>query len=608
MAKVLATVSGVALAPGVSKNGRLYTREAIAKAVVRAQARLADGSSPMTMLTYHEAGGGDDSTAIVGRLASLTLGENGEAQFTADIADTPHGRTIATLLDTSDGKPAFLRGVSIRGAWAGKVRKENTPDGPVETSSDLELDGLDYTRKPGVGAAAVHTFAWASGGATETAERVPITESVQEARVTAITEAAQAKTPDPPGTAYADPGYLADKKKRYPLGNPGQIRAAWTYINQKANAAQYTPAQLGRIKDKIKKAMGRIGAKVTAENWVIWPAEQVTEGAIAEYGGSPDSAGSFSVCASNGPVRVEVSSYCVDPADLDLVLRAAVDGACLALAAIDPDMDGDMDVPGADAEDTDGDAAAGTALADNGDGVDSIVTRIMAAIRGESAETPEDVLAEFRQDREAVNETAPEEDPAPDPAAADREGSEAPVTETTTTTEAAATAPASSLSTADVDAAVARALAAAKADRKAAKAAKRKPAESAPAAPVTETAQAPAEDVIARMVREGVAAALAAEGLTETVDQKVTRLVREGVTAAKQELTAQGRGPGRKGLAPAGAVTEAAAGSEPGLNSHGLPSNWPDKPLHAFTSEEMDQYAGPVLTRHVLGARADQLG
>src|SRR5580704_13128770 len=119
-------VSGTALAPGVSKNGRYYSPEAIAKAVARAQSRVGDGTlhltdrrqQPLSQKTHHAAA--DDSTAIVGRLTSLTLAEDGSAKFTADIANTAKGRDIAALADTSDGKPAFLRGVSIRGAWAGE--------------------------------------------------------------------------------------------------------------------------------------------------------------------------------------------------------------------------------------------------------------------------------------------------------------------------------------------------------------------------------------------------------------------------------------------------------------------------------------------------------
>jgi len=72
---------------------------------------------------------------------------------------------------------------------------------------------------------------------------------------------------------YADPGYLdadgnqASKSgkpgvKRYPL-SPGKVMAAWSYINQKANAGQYTAAQLSAIKGRIKAAMAKHGHTVS---------------------------------------------------------------------------------------------------------------------------------------------------------------------------------------------------------------------------------------------------------------------------------------------------------------------------------------------------------
>lgn len=58
--------------------------------------------------------------------------------------------------------------------------------------------------------------------------------------------------------AYADPGYLPDKKKRYPI-DQAHVKAAWSYINQSKNASRYTPAQLAAIKRRIMAAMKRHG-------------------------------------------------------------------------------------------------------------------------------------------------------------------------------------------------------------------------------------------------------------------------------------------------------------------------------------------------------------
>ncbi len=63
--------------------------------------------------------------------------------------------------------------------------------------------------------------------------------------------------------AYADPGYRADKVKRYALNTEERVRAAWAYINMPKNAKFYTAAQLARIKARIKAAAKRFGIKIS---------------------------------------------------------------------------------------------------------------------------------------------------------------------------------------------------------------------------------------------------------------------------------------------------------------------------------------------------------
>jgi Family of unknown function (DUF6582) len=618
VAKAIATVGGTALVPGVSKNRRLYSREIIAGAVARAQERIGGDGLPLTMLTHH--GAEDSSDRIVGRITSMTLAEDGSARFTADIADTPHGRTIASLVDTSDGKPAFLSGVSIRGAWAGRVRKENGPDGkPVETGDGLSLAGLDYTASPGVAGAAVDTFAWASGGQQETSEQVLITESV-EARVvtiseeTAPAEAAPAVPAVPeavaealqavfapaevhvledglcatcgdvteakrkPGTApygdvpYADPGYLDDDGnqaaksgkpgiKRYPLDKK-HIRAAWSYINQGRNARQYTAAQLKRIKGRIKAAMRSIGAKVTAESdvvagFVIGEAVEAPAQVLEWLGSDPSRSGSWSVSASNGPVNLNLSSYCMDPADLDVILRAAADAACKALAALDPDMDGDVDVPGAKGGDTDSD--------------------------GGHESAPDDPASQTAEAHEGTGEPAEvRETPT---------GTEAPVT-TEATTNPGGSAP-SPVTQADLDKAVAEAAkagaaAALEADRKARKAAKkaaRKAAETAsPAAPVAEGQDERDKKLIAEALK--AAGVTPPEEVTEEQarEAEVTKRVQETV----QGLVAAGAIlPGRSGLV----VREHATDPEQAPSAADL-AKMPDDDFGDFAGRNLDKYVG----------------
>lgn len=393
MAKTIATISGIGLVPGVSKNRRLYTPEAVARATKRLSDRITAGNAPAVMLSFH--GAGDSSREITASLTGARLDE-GRMRFDAAIADTAAGRDMAALADTTDGKPAHLKNVSIRAYWVGTVRKVKGPDGqPVETGDDLDVDGIDWTKSPGVTGAEVDTFAWAgrSGHENQTTERVQISESV-EASVTITEETAPGQVPglaemlapqphilengtcatcvqvaeggDAPGdgskpfgsVAYADPGYQADKQKRYPVDTKAHVKSALAYLAQKSNAAKYTAAQLKRVKSRIMAAAKKFGITVSAESagWTFDAPAQVSE-ALAEHMGIPSCAGSWSVRASNGPVDICLSSYSVDPADLDVILRAAADAACKALAALDPDMDGDVDVPGVgDNSDPDGDA------------------------------------------------------------------------------------------------------------------------------------------------------------------------------------------------------------------------------------------------------------
>lgn len=58
---------------------------------------------------------------------------------------------------------------------------------------------------------------------------------------------------------YADPGYQDDGERRYPLDSEEHCKAAWSYINQVDNAAKYSPAELARIKRRIKAAGRRYG-------------------------------------------------------------------------------------------------------------------------------------------------------------------------------------------------------------------------------------------------------------------------------------------------------------------------------------------------------------
>lgn len=621
--RTIATISGTALMPGISRNRRLYTAEVIAKAARRAQARIDEGSMPLTMLTHHAAD--DDSTQIAGRLTSVTLAEDGSAKYTADLVNTGAGQTIAALVDNGDGPP-FLRGVSIRGAWVGNVRREPGPDGtPVETADDLELDGLDFTRKPGVLGAGVDTFTPAASSAPAEAApdgRVLIHESVQEALVTATIEEAdapKAQTPVPDGGPYADPGYQADKKKRYPVDTKARAKAAWSYVSQADNARLYTSAQLKRIKQRITKALKGFGVTVaTQEGWLIEPATAVTEALAECWDMDSKDAGSLYVTLTNGPTTVTVSSYSLDPHDLDAVGRAAMAGAVQAIIGIDPDLDADVDVPGEPGDDTPAATAAGTvcpcacgcAIPETPGGCPCECESCMHC-KGETDEDddameslphvkPGEPLTDAHRllleeaglpkgtvvtaalvnqaidARRALTETSAPE--TPDAGNPTPEGGPAMAEPTTAAETAAAPAVGGVTLTDDQFAQLLGRLA------------------PVPAAPAAAAESAPAEPVA-----EAQPAAQAAT-VTETDEERINRLVAEGIATALpkavQEHVEASGGPARKGLvAP---VTEHTAP----VASGSLPEGWPAKPLHEYTDEEFRAHVSPATVNAILGSRA----
>lgn len=599
MAGVIATVSGVALRPGVSLNRRWYTAEMIATAVKDAQERIGSGAGiditdrqyPLSQLTHHAAE--DDSTQIVGRLTSMSVAEDGAARFTADLADTDAGRTIAALLDTTDGQQPFLKGVSIRGFFKGTVREVKGPDGKQAVTADgLELAGLDYTKSPGVPGAGVDTFAWVKRpGQTETTERVAITESVQEAQVTVITEETTEAAPadvrallegilHPPshvledglcvtcwpdgdldadadeatapmgkrgkglsgaGRQWADPGYQEDGKQRYDISTKDNAKAAWSYIHQADKAKPYSRDQLKRIKGRIRKALTKFGVSVSNEcrGWTFEPARQVGESVVEWMSPGEDArrSGSWGISASNGPVSIYISSYCMDPADLRVILLAAGKAAGDALAQLDPDMDGDVDVPGV----------------------------------GPNSDPDDDTPDEADDDEPDVTETST--DPASDPAAATQE--EVPAVSGATNTPAAGTTPAAESTPAGVDPELYKRLLE-KETRKLAKKAAREAFNAGTGAPATETAPAAAapaaaapaapaapaaetapvaetrearEARLAALVDQRVAEAAAKEGLAvdESDEQIVARLLEKKLVPLRQ-AAAEGGGVQRKGL------------------------------------------------------------
>jgi len=305
----MATIEGVFLAPGVSKNGRLYTKEAIGRAVTRMRNRLSSGGPPITMLTHHAAG--DDSTRIAARVTDVWADASGAAHWRAVLAENTAGRDIAALVTPEQ---PFLSNVSIRGWWVGPVRTETVDGTELDVADDIEVDGIDFTKNPGVTAARITS--------AETETRSYITESVEVRLMTETTEA-----------TYADPGYR-NGEKRLPLGNRREILAAWA-VSQTDET--YTPNQIKRIRGRVKAAADKAGFDVVAE----------TDAQIAVTTEALEEAyASMNLDAGAGDIRV--SGYVNDPSQLTAVARKVALAALAGMAALDPDQDGDIDIDPAD--------------------------------------------------------------------------------------------------------------------------------------------------------------------------------------------------------------------------------------------------------------------
>lgn len=344
----IGTVGGTFLVPGLSANNRLYQRTTIAGAVAQMQERIADPNGlPITMLSHHAAE--DDSTRICGRVTDVALDDAGRATFRAAVPDTEAGRTMLELTKPGLDGRRFLDSVSIRGYWTGDVRQEEHEGKTVTTCDSLEVDGIDYTRSPGVSAARLESVR-AEKESAESTGRVPITESVT-VEVTEVEPTTEADDPKKPygSVTYADSGFQSDGVKRYPLSDPGKIRSAWSYINQDKNAAKYTASQLATIKSRIKAAAKKAGIQISGES-AASVHDQLAESVAALEA-------MVGVSAMQGPADVDVRAYGVDNADVAAATALVGQAAAAALLVLDPDQDDDLDIPGAtDGDDPDGDA------------------------------------------------------------------------------------------------------------------------------------------------------------------------------------------------------------------------------------------------------------
>ena len=62
---------------------------------------------------------------------------------------------------------------------------------------------------------------------------------------------------------YGDVAFADPVNKKYPIDNADHVRAAWSYINHKDNAAKYDADEVRTIKDRIKRAAHKFGVEIS---------------------------------------------------------------------------------------------------------------------------------------------------------------------------------------------------------------------------------------------------------------------------------------------------------------------------------------------------------
>jgi len=61
---------------------------------------------------------------------------------------------------------------------------------------------------------------------------------------------------------YGDVQFADTTNKKYPIDSAEHVRAAWSYINHKDNAAKYDADEVKTIKNRIKKAAAKFDVEI----------------------------------------------------------------------------------------------------------------------------------------------------------------------------------------------------------------------------------------------------------------------------------------------------------------------------------------------------------
>jgi hypothetical protein len=71
--------------------------------------------------------------------------------------------------------------------------------------------------------------------------------------------------PDEGEEKYGDVKFADPTNNKYPIDTAEHVRAAWSYINHKDNAAKYDKDEVGKIKERIKRAAKKHGVEINED-------------------------------------------------------------------------------------------------------------------------------------------------------------------------------------------------------------------------------------------------------------------------------------------------------------------------------------------------------
>ena len=71
--------------------------------------------------------------------------------------------------------------------------------------------------------------------------------------------------PDEGENTYGDVQFADPTNNKYPIDTEEHVRAAWSYINKKSNAAKYAADEVDAIKGRIKRAAKRFDIEISED-------------------------------------------------------------------------------------------------------------------------------------------------------------------------------------------------------------------------------------------------------------------------------------------------------------------------------------------------------